>query len=271
MNRCLLLASLLTLAVACSKPAPPARVKEVGQTETATPAEAPVPDNSSKADEPAEVAQKQPDRCDNPGQYRGDRTLYLAGWPGSEELHTFELTAVPGTVDLYDCVLGKPIRTVEVKGGPLPWQMSCVHVLEPRALTAKTDVEFPQAAEVTLPPVGQACPGAKGAPPSAPHSPQPSRETTPLKIRKGATVGLWSYEGEGTCMIAAEHSVYQTACPSPQEFEGFAPSTTEVSAATMTPKARVWWVYVETDDLKGWLKVDGDTIKAKTVAPPPPR
>lgn len=81
-------------------------------------------------------------------------------------------------------------------------------------------------------------------------------------IKAGATVAVVRYEGEGTCEFYHDEAFITGNCPSGDDFEGMPTS------GMIRPAQYTWWILVEQGTAKGWLKVDGVSVKAELTAAP---
>lgn len=169
-------------------------------------------------------------------------------WPYVEEGTTFELTwnAAPGTLEVHE----KPDPNSAIageyalkKGQRIPWRSTWVGVYKPALFRAETRVEFD---------------GTRYAPGNPDRNEAPVSET----VHPGETIAVYLYAGATTCYVGVGQTLMLTACPTPNQFAGDFSGRTR--AEQMHPEKRIWWVYIETQKVAGWIPI-GDRVMVDII------
>ena len=77
-------------------------------------------------------------------------------------------------------------------------------------------------------------------------------------LRKGATVSVFMYAGDGRCYVGIGGRIIVADCPDDKDFVGTFDGPTE--PIQMQPLGKLWWVYVNTPAADGWIPLDDRVI-----------
>jgi hypothetical protein len=172
-------------------------------------------------------------------------------WPLHEPNTSFELKwdAPASEVDVYK----QPSLNAEIvgqakysQGQRIGWRRSVVAVFRPAVFRAK----MPAIREGSVYLGDEYDTGGSNA-----H----------VQFAKNEVLLMYHYAGGGFCYIAKpgpKSEVFKTTCPGPDEFSGRYPNAPQ--NVQMQPEDRLWWVYVETATVYGWIILD-DRVLADTV------
>lgn len=163
-----------------------------------------------------------------------------AVWPYIEESTTFELTwggptaalAVHERPNPNSAIVGE--HTLKT-GDKVPWRNSWVSVYKPALYRAKTRV---------------ALSGTRYAPDDRDVHDAPIDAT----VAPGQTIAVYHYAGAATCYLGVGKSLLLASCPTSQNFNGNFSGRTR--GEQMHPEQRIWWVFIETQQVSGWIPVD---------------
>ena len=161
--------------------------------------------------------------------------ITLPGTPHDEEHHSVSLSwkVADAKVHLFKLPDPSSPRIGTLRGGaigsPIAYKTSRVVVTKPRTLTAKHAVNLT----------------------TTPYT-DPTAPSSTVSLAKGASVDVYKYAGEGTCVLEVNKLLVHANCPDASDFDGTRPRS--------GPDAFAWWVEVDSGSTRGWIRVDSATI-----------
>lgn len=165
-------------------------------------------------------------------------------WPFIEEGQTFALSWGEGPQQVP--VFAEPDLNAELvgqvqmtSGQTIEWQHSWVSVYAPRVFVAKVPATIDGA---------QYAPGNRDL----------DQAPIAVELAPGHELQVLTYAGSATCYMRAGEVTFIGECPTPAEFQG--DFRGRFRAEQYQPAERLWWVYISTPEVAGWIPVDDKVV-----------